>query len=68
MLKDFPRYQYDIFFIHLRKKMIFHLYDDRGCDVISTNLSTLLPLYHQYNAWILDYDREAIDQMVLNNG
>jgi len=41
--------------------MIYHLYDDRGCDVIASNKENLRPLYEELNDWILDYDREQID-------
>ncbi|MFD1206338.1 DUF3885 domain-containing protein [Sporosarcina contaminans] len=44
-----------------RKKMIYHLYDDRGCDIIAVNIEDLRELYEKYNDWILDYDRERID-------
>nr|WP_315363603.1 DUF3885 domain-containing protein [Cytobacillus firmus] len=63
ILKGFPRNGIDIYFVNVTKKMIFHLYDDRGCDVIASNKEDLRPLYEEYNEWILDYDREQIDQL-----
>ena len=54
---------YDIFFLYMTKKVIYHLYDDRGCDVIASNKEDLRPLYEVYNDWILDYDRDQIDQL-----
>ncbi|WP_336822250.1 DUF3885 domain-containing protein [Sporosarcina sp. USHLN248] len=51
----------DIFFVNVPKKMIYHLYDDRGCDIIAVNIEDLRELYEKYNDWILDYDRERID-------
>lgn len=53
----------DIYFINMTKKMIFHLYDDRGCDVIAAKKEDLYILYKKYNDWILDYDRNQIDQL-----
>ncbi len=54
---------YDIYFINATKKMIYHLYDDRGCDVIASDKERLRPLYEDSNEWILDYDRKQIDQL-----
>ncbi|MCM3639930.1 DUF3885 domain-containing protein [Priestia aryabhattai] len=41
--------------------MIFHLYDDRGCDILASNKESIRFLYEEYNNWILDYNREEID-------
>ncbi|MDQ0185270.1 DUF3885 domain-containing protein [Cytobacillus sp. FSL R5-0569] len=43
--------------------MIYHLYDDRGWDVIASNQEDLDLLYEELNNWILDYDREQIDKI-----
>lgn len=53
----------DIYFVNVSKKMIYHLYDDRGCDVIASNKNELLLLYKDLNNWILDYDRGKIDTL-----
>lgn len=63
ILKGFRRNDMDIYFINVSKKMIYHLYDDRGCDVIASNKEDLRPLYEDCNHWILDYDREQIDEL-----
>lgn len=63
ILKGFPRNGVDIYFINVSRKMIFHLYDDQGCDVIASNKEDLRSLYEELNEWILDYDREQIDQL-----
>ncbi|WP_396136137.1 DUF3885 domain-containing protein [Brevibacillus brevis] len=39
------------------------MYDDRGLDVVSNHRGALAPLYTKFNSWILDYDREKIDQV-----
>lgn len=54
---------YDIYFVNVTRKMIYHLYDDRGCDVITSNKEDLHQLYTACNDWILDYDRQQIDQL-----
>lgn len=63
ILKSDSRMGYDLYFINLTKKMIFHLYDDRGCDIIAADVISLKHLYLDYNEWILNYDRTAIDQV-----
>ncbi|MBP6301945.1 MAG: DUF3885 domain-containing protein [Bacteroidia bacterium] len=52
----------EIYFINIDKKLIFHMYDDRGLDLISTDKETLRPIYKKHNDWILDYDRKQIDK------
>ena len=54
---------YDIYFVNVTQKLIYHLYDDRGCDVIASNKEDLHQLYTACHDWILDYDREQIDQL-----
>ncbi|MBS4209514.1 DUF3885 domain-containing protein [Bacillus sp. FJAT-50079] len=54
---------YDIYFVNVTRKLIYHLYDDRGCDVIASNKEDLRQLYVACNDWILDYDRDQIDQL-----
>jgi hypothetical protein len=50
-----------IFFIHPSKQIVFHMYDDRGLDMVAVRKEELDPLYTKYNEWILDYDRATID-------
>jgi hypothetical protein len=38
------------------------MYDDRGLDVIASGKDSIRGLYHDFNAWILDYDRPRIDE------
>lgn len=40
--------------------ILFHLYDDRGADLLAADKEIIRPLYEEYNSWILDYDREKI--------
>ncbi len=42
---------------------LYHLYDDRGLDVLGSSRELLLPLYHQFHGWILEYDLEQIDRV-----
>ena len=50
-----------IYLINITQQLIYHLYDDRGCDIIAADKENIRFLYEQYNDWILDYDRDKID-------
>jgi hypothetical protein len=58
-----PKIYHDIFFINTTNDTIFHIYDDRGCDVIALGKESIRHLYKNYNDWILDYDRVEIDKI-----
>jgi hypothetical protein len=58
-----PKIYHDIFFINITNNTIFHIYDDRGCDVIASGKESIRHLYKNYNEWILDYDRVEIDKI-----
>ncbi|MBD3108934.1 DUF3885 domain-containing protein [Bacillus sp. AGMB 02131] len=55
----------DAYFININRKTIFHIYDDRGCDLIAASADSIREIYEQYNDWILDYDRHRIGQLFL---
>lgn len=61
ILKNDRSSGYQIYFINLTKKLIYHLYDDRGCDIIAADKEEIRFLYDRYNDWILDYDRDKND-------
>ena len=42
---------------------LYHLYDDRGLDVLGGSRELLRPLYHKFHDWILEYDLERIDEL-----
>ncbi|REB07066.1 DUF3885 domain-containing protein [Sporosarcina sp. BI001-red] len=50
-----------VYFISTENDVVFHMYDDRGCDVFGLNKGTLAPVYHNFRKWILDYNRIEID-------
>lgn len=52
----------EVYFINIDKKLIFNMYDDRGLDIISTDIETIRPIYKKHNDWLLDYDRKQIDK------
>jgi hypothetical protein len=53
----------ELYFLNLDRALIFHMYDDRGLDLIAGDRHTLRPLYEQFNTWLLDYDRPRMDLM-----
>ena len=50
----------EIYFVNIDKKLIFHMYDDRGLDLVSADKETLRPIYKRHNNWIIDYDRNQL--------
>ncbi|KAA0955444.1 DUF3885 domain-containing protein [Sporosarcina sp. ANT_H38] len=52
----------DVFFVNITKDIIFFVYDDRGCEVISRTADRLRPLYEKYYDWIEGVDRERIQK------
>jgi hypothetical protein len=46
-----------VYAIDPRAKVIMHMYDDRGLDVIASDSTTLLPLYETFNEWVLERKR-----------
>ncbi|MGH4118627.1 DUF3885 domain-containing protein [Clostridium sp.] len=55
-----------IYLFDIDAHVMLHLYDDRGLDIVAHDKNTLMPLYQELNAWILDYDREQIDERFSN--
>lgn len=55
-----PYIEEEIYFINKSENLIFHIYDDRGLDVLMTDKSKLKRLFEKHNEWILEYDRELI--------
>ncbi|SDI23048.1 protein of unknown function, partial [Pseudomonas benzenivorans] len=43
--------------------LVLNLYDDRGMDVVAIKREPLLSLYKIHNEWLLNYDREHIDEV-----
>ena len=47
-------------------KLLMHMYDDRGLDVIAASAATLLPVYERFGTWILENQRHRIDSRFKN--
>lgn len=58
-----PSIMGNVYLLNLSQNTLLHMYDDRGCDVYSLNKENLLPLYHKFRKWILDYNRIQIDHI-----
>lgn len=58
-----PSIFHDVYFINVNKDTIFHVYDDRGCDLLATSPDIIRDIYEEYNDWILNYDRDKIDKV-----
>ncbi len=58
-----PSIPQNVYFFSATKEAGFRIYDDRGCDIWANSIDTLRPLYKSLNSWILDYNREEIDNM-----
>ena len=54
----------EVYFINLDRPLIYNMYDDRGLDIIASNVKTIEPIYEKYNDWILEYDRELINKQM----
>ena len=50
-------------FCKYRRSDLYHIYDDRGADLVAERKETLWPIYHNFNQWILDCDRKRIDKL-----
>lgn len=57
-----------VFLLHTKEHILYHLYDDRGLDVVAKNKEALRSLYEKYGDWILEYDREQIDFLFNKSG
>lgn len=58
-----PIISHSVYFINTNKNTIFHIYDDKGCDLLAISPEVIRPIYDNYNEWILNYDRDEIDNI-----
>jgi Domain of unknown function (DUF3885) len=55
-----PRVLSGVYVIAPHAKVILHMYDDRGLDILAFELETLRPLYESFSDWILEDQRHRI--------
>ena len=53
----------DCYLLNPRRTLAFHLYDDRGLDVVAVGKDELEPIYRRHRDWILGYDEPVISRM-----
>lgn len=53
----------NVYFADTKNMVLFHLYDDRGADIVATNKEMLRWLFDEFNHWILEYDRTKINNI-----
>ncbi|WP_051507367.1 DUF3885 domain-containing protein [Saccharibacillus sacchari] len=62
-----PSIEHEVYIINQTTGTIFHVYDDRGCDVIANSEDALREVYTACNNWILEYDRQRIEVVFAQN-
>jgi hypothetical protein len=55
-----PRVADRCYFVNTARQTIFHLYDDRGLDVVAARTAPLEEVYHRHGGWLLAHDRARI--------
>ncbi|WP_301724072.1 DUF3885 domain-containing protein [Planococcus shixiaomingii] len=58
-----PLIYHRVYFVNINQETIYHVYDDRGSDLLATSPETIRSIYNKFNEWILDYDRNEIDEV-----
>ena len=53
----------NVYFAETKNNILFHIYDDRGADLVSSNKESLFSIFKKLNSWILNYDREKINNI-----
>ena len=53
----------NVYFMDTQKQLLYHLYDNRGADIVAADKNLLLPIYEKYKDWILEYDRADIERI-----
>ena len=52
-----------VYFVCTKDNVLFHLYDDRGADLVADKKEKIYNIYNRLNHLILDYNRERIDSI-----
>jgi hypothetical protein len=50
-----------VYIVDPSAKIIMHMYDDRGLDVIATGIDALRAMFDRYCAWILENRRQKVE-------
>jgi hypothetical protein len=49
------------YIVDLPSRLLAHVYDDRGMDVVAMERGPLQSLHAEYRPWLLDYDIDRMD-------
>ena len=52
-----------VFFFDTDRHLLYHLYDDRGLDIVAEQKEDIAFLHKKYTNWLLDYDRKRMDDI-----
>ena len=52
-----------VYFVCAKDNVLFHLYDDRGADLVTDKKEKIQHIYYELKDLILDYDSEKIDDI-----
>lgn len=59
-----PKAAVHSFLVDFERGLMIDVYDDRGMDVFATDPLAVLPVYQEFNSWLLDYDRPRMDAVM----
>lgn len=52
---------WETYFVSRTTGVVFHMYDDRGLDIMAPRPEPIRAIYREFTDWILDHDRQRID-------
>lgn len=58
-----PYFSSCVYCYNVTKGFLFHLYDDRGADLIGFSREFMVEYYHKLNGLLLDFDRKRMDDL-----
>jgi hypothetical protein len=53
-----PSVRQQVYFVSMRKDILFNMYDDRGCMIFAKDREKLQSLYKDFGKWLVDDQRE----------
>lgn len=56
----YPSASITSFLVDPSQRLMMHVYDDRGMDLLAADVRNLEPSYRRFSDWLLDYDRERM--------
>ena len=62
-LREQPNATFEIYFLNLDRGMVYHLYNERGCDILASDKNDLRFLYEKYTHWICEKERSKMDAL-----